>query len=396
MIRTVRRTLAGAALAALAVGMVAAANPASAQTPTTGLRAACSVAGPGEARCLAEYRSTGRMQRNAVHADATPDGFGAKDLRAAYGLPAKGGTGTVAIVDAYGYPTAEKDLATYRKQYGLPACTVKSGCLRIVNQRGKTSPLPEPDSGWGVESALDLQMASAACPSCKLLLVQGDDASLDALGTSVDTAVKLGASVVSNSYGTDEFNGMADYAHYYTHKGVPITVSSGDDGFVAAAFPAVLPATIAVGGTSLKKARNARGWKESAWSGAGSGCSAYLDKPSWQKDRNCSMRTVADVSAVADPDTGVAVYDTYELGEDAGWLVVGGTSAASPFVAGVIALAGHPSTVTPKRLYGEPKAFHDAVGGSNGYCGGDYLCTGVKGYDGPTGLGTPKGITPFQ
>ncbi|BCJ38411.1 peptidase S8 [Actinocatenispora thailandica] len=394
--RTLRRTLAGAALAALAVGMVAAATPASAQTPSTGLHTACSVAGPGAARCLAEYRATGRTRHDAMRADATPDGFGAKDLRAAYGLPAQGGTGTVAIVDAYGYPTAAKDLAAYRKQYGLPACTVQSGCLRIVNQQGDTSPLPEPDSGWGVETALDLQLASAACPSCRLLLVQGDDASLDALGTSVDTAVRLGASVVSNSYGTDEFNGMSDYAHYYQHSGVPITVSSGDAGFVAASFPAVLTSTIAVGGTTLTKADNARGWSESAWSGAGSGCSAYIDKPSWQRDENCSMRTVADVSAVADPATGVAVYDTYGLGADAGWLVVGGTSAASPFVAGVIALAGHPSTVTPKRLYGEPTAFHDAVGGSNGYCGGDYLCTGVQGYDGPTGLGTPKGVTPFE
>jgi hypothetical protein len=390
---TVRRTLAGAALAALAVGMVAAANPAAAQTPTTGLRAACSVAGPGEARCLAEYRTTGRMQRNAVHADATPDGFGAKDLRAAYGLPAKGGTGTVAIVDAYGYPTAEKDLATYRKQYGLPACTVKSGCLRIVNQRGKTSPLPEPDSGWAVESALDLQMASAACPSCKLLLVQGDDPSLDALGASVDTAVKLGASVVSNSYGTDEFNGMSDYAHYYNHKGVPITVSSGDDGFVAAAFPAVLTSTIAVGGTSLKRAKNARGWKESAWSGAGSGCSAYVAKPSWQKDRLCRKRTVADVSAVANPATPVAVYDTYGYG---GWMAVGGTSAAAPLVAGTIALAGNLDTAAlPGYSYAHPAALNDVTAGTNGTCGGSYLCTATKGYDGPTGLGTPHGIGAF-
>ncbi|HEY3502689.1 MAG TPA: S53 family peptidase [Actinocatenispora sp.] len=393
MHKTVRRALAVGALAALAVGF-AGTLPAAA-TPDPATRAACGTAGPGEARCLAEYR-TGGAHRMSVSPHAAPDGYGPADLRSAYRLPAKGGTGTVAIVDAYGYPTAEKDLAAYRKQFGLPACTVASGCLRIVNQNGKTSPLPEGDPGWGVETALDLQMASAACPSCKLLLVQGDDASLDSLGIAVDTAVTLGASVVSNSYGADEFNGMADYAKYYTHPGVPILASSGDAGFTAASFPAVLPGTIAVGGTSLTKATNARGWKESAWEGAGSGCSAWIDKPAWQKDRNCAMRTVADVSAVADPDTGVAVYDTYELGADAGWLVVGGTSASSPYVAGVIALAGHPKTVTPKKLYGEPKAFFDAVGGSNGYCGGDYLCTGLKGYDAPTGLGTPNGITPFK
>lgn len=394
MRRSVRGALVAGAVVALAVG-VAGTMPAAA-APGTSTRAACRISFPGEARCLAEYRTGGGAHRLAVSPNAAPDGFGPADLRSAYKLPAKGGTGTVAIVDAYGYPTAEKDLAAYRKQYGLPACTVKSGCLRVVNQQGRTSPLPEGDPGWGVETALDLQMASAACPSCKLLLVQGDDASLEALGAAVDTAVKLGATVVSNSYGTDEFNGMSDYAKHYTHPGVPILASSGDDGFTAASFPAVLPGTIAVGGTSLAKAKNARGWKESAWEGAGSGCSAYVDKPAWQKDKNCGMRTTADVSAVADPDTGVAVYDTYGLGADAGWLVVGGTSASSPYVAGVIALAGHAKTVTPKKLYGEPKAFFDAVGGSNGYCGGDYLCTGLKGYDAPTGLGTPNGITPFQ
>ncbi|MGA8113877.1 MAG: S53 family peptidase, partial [Actinocatenispora sp.] len=348
---------------------------------------------PGNFRCLARFRA-GAVRR--MSADAAPEGYGAKELRAAYGLPAKGGTGTVAIVDAYGYPKAAADLAKYRKQFGLPACTKANGCLSIVNQDGKPSPLPEGDPGWAVESALDLQMASAACPSCKLLLVQGDDASFEALAAAENTAVQLGASVVSNSYGADEFNGMDEFAGAYQHDGVPILASSGDYGFTTASFPAVLDNVISVGGTSLKKADNARGYSESAWEGAGSGCSAWVEKPAWQHDENCAMRTIADVSAVADPDTGVAVYDTYGLGEDAGWLIVGGTSAASPFVAGVVALGGHPGTVTNQKLYGEPTKFHDVVGGSNGFCGGDYLCTGVKGYDGPTGLGSPKGITPFS
>ena len=247
-----------------------------------------------------------------------------------------------------------------------------------------------------METALDLDMASAACPGCKLLLVEGDDSSLDGLGAAVDTAVRLGATVVSNSYGTDEFNGMDTYAASYHHPGVPILASSGDSGFQAASFPAVEQSVIAVGGTSLTKDTSTRGWSESAWSGAGSGCSAWIDKPSWQTDPNCAMRTIADVSAVADPDTGLAVYDTYGLGDQAGWLIVGGTSASSPFIAGVIALAGHASTVTPQKLYNEPDAFYDAVGGSNGYCGDDYLCTGLPGYDAPTGLSTPNGVTPFE
>jgi subtilase family serine protease len=412
MHRSFRRLLVVAATGAVALavsagtaagsgGSAGAASPASLAAKATAPKLACASAPAGHARCLAEYRTTGKgTTLHPLAANATPDGFGPADLKSAYKLPGSGGTGTspgtVAVVDAYGYPTAEADLAAYRSQYGLPACTVASGCLTIANQRGDASPLPDPDPGWGVETALDLDMASAACPGCKLLLVEGDDSALGSLAAAVDTAVRLGASVVSNSYGTDEFNGMDAFAGSYNHPGVPILASSGDYGFQAASFPAVETSVIAVGGTSLTKDSSARGWSEQAWSGAGSGCSAWIDKPSWQTDPNCSMRTVADVSAVADPNTGLAVYDTYGLGDQAGWLVVGGTSASSPFVAGVIALSGHASTVTPQKLYGEPGAFFDTVGGSNGYCGGDYLCTGLPGYDAPTGLGTPDGTTPFE
>ena len=383
----IRRFLVGAAVMAVAASWAVAGTAADAAP--AGIRHACGAAAAGHARCLAEYRADTGMRSMA----ATPDGYGATDLEDAYDLPATGGTGTVGIVDAYGYRSAEADLATYRSQYGLPACTVASGCLTIVNQDGQTSPLPKGDPNWAVETALDLDMASAGCPTCKILLVQADDSSFDSLGTAVDTAVKLGAAVVSNSYGTDEFNGMDAYAGYYQHPGVPVLVSSGDYGFGPASFPAVLDSTIAVGGTTLRRSDSDRGWTEKAWNGAGSGCSAYVDKPAWQTDPHCSMRTVADVSAVANPNTGVAVYDSYR---QSGWLVVGGTSASSPLVAGIITLAGNPSAVSAERLYGEPDAFNDAVGGSNGYCGGDYLCTGVNGYDAPTGLGTPKGITPFD
>ena len=386
---TIRRLL----VAAVAIGVAAGAGSwfvagtAGAAAPAAVVHA-CGVAPAGHARCLAEYRTAAGVQVMA----GTPDGYGATDLADAYDLPATGGTGTIGIVDAYGYPNAEADLAAYRSQYGLPACTVASGCLTIVDQDGRTSPLPQGDPGWAVETALDLDMASAGCPTCRIVLVQADDDSFDNLGTAVDTAVEAGASVVSNSYGADEFTGMDADAGYYQHPGVPVLVASGDYGFGPAQFPAVLDSVIAVGGTTLRAAGNDRGWTERAWSGSGSGCSAWIDKPAWQSDPNCSMRTVADVSAVADPNTGVAVYDSYR---QAGWLVVGGTSASSPLVAGIITLAGDPSSVSGGRLYGEPGAFHDVVGGSTGYCGRDYLCTGVKGYDAPTGLGTPKGTTPF-
>lgn len=356
---------------------------------------ACPVARPGQARCLAGYRPA-PIVHSGRSAGSPPAGYGPADLRSAYRLPATGSTKTVAVVVGYDYPTAAADLATYRRTYGLPACTAASGCFRKVNQNGKASPLPAPDAGWAVEAALDLQMASAGCPTCKLLIVEGNEPSFEALATAENTAVRLGASVVSNSYGIEENNGQQQYAAAYHHPGVPILASSGDAGFTAASFPAVLPTVIAVGGTTLHRASNSRGWTETVWSGSGSGCSAWWAKPAWQHDPNCQMGTTADISAVADPDTGVAVYDTYGLGADAGWLVVGGTSVSSPLLAGVIALASHPERVTGQSLYGKPAgSFFDVVGGSNGYCGEDYLCTGLPGYDAPSGLGTPDGVTSF-
>jgi hypothetical protein len=209
----------------------------------------------------------------------------------------------------------------------------------------------------------------------------------------VDTAVRLGAVAVSNSYGLDEFNGMMGFAHYYRHPGTAITVSSGDFGFRPASFPAVLDTVTAVGGTSLTKTPGtARGWTEKAWDGAGSGCSAYVAKPAFQHDTHCGMRTVADISAVSDPNTGVAVYDSFEV---PGWIVVGGTSAAAPLIGGIYGLAANPAHTTPAYPYTHRSALYDVVGGTNGFCGGDYLCAARRGYDGPTGLGTPNGTGAF-
>ncbi len=328
-------------------------------------------------------------------ADALPSGFGPADLEAAYNLPTARGAGqTIAIVDAYDDPTAEADLATYRSTYGLPACNTGNGCFKKVNQAGDAGNYPDVDGGWAVEISLDLDMVSSACPLCNILLVEGDSSLVDDLAASVDTAVKQGADVVSNSYGLAEFNTMQSYYKHYRHSGHVIVASSGDFGFTAASFPAVAPGVVAVGGTSLYAADNARGWTEKAWSGAGSGCSAYVSKPKYQTDNHCDMRTIADVSAVADPQTGLAVYDTTPnpYGIPAGWLIVGGTSASAPFIAGVIGLAGNASTFTAGFAYKHASALFDVIGGSNGFCGNDYLCTAVKGYDGPTGVGTPNGV----
>ncbi|MFN8074991.1 MAG: hypothetical protein U0Q15_06175 [Kineosporiaceae bacterium] len=245
------------------------------------------------------------------------------DIAAIYALdPAKGAGATLAIVDAYDNPNVESDLAVYRAALGLAPCTSATKCFRKVNQRGGAQ-APEADPGWGVEIALDVQAVSAACPACKILLVEADDPQLENMGAAAKRAATLGATVISHSYGIDEFTGADKLgAAFYGRKGVPDVASSGDYGFTAASFPAVLPSSIAVGGTRVTKRADGT-WAHVAWAGAGSGCSAWFAKPAWQKDTHCSMRTTSDVSAVADPRSGLAVYDTFGLGAANGWIVVG-------------------------------------------------------------------------
>jgi subtilase family serine protease len=324
--------------------------------------------------------------------NATPSGYGPSQLQGAYGLTsasASNGAGKViAIVDAYGYTNADADLQVYRSQFGLPACTVANGCLIIRNQNGGTN-LPRMDTGWAQEQALDLDMASAICPNCKILLVQTTNNSFANLAAGVDYAASYpGVTVISNSYGGSEYSGeVNDQSHYNnpTTRGIAVTVSSGDNGY-GVEFPAASSNATAVGGTHL-----VLGQPETVWNGAGSGCSAYIAKPSWQTDTGCARRTVADVSAVADPNTGVAVYGPATRASSR-WLVFGGTSVAAPLVAGVYAVSG---VVNLQTTYSRPSGFHDVTSGSNGSCGGTYLCTGMPGYDGPTGLGTPNGTTAF-
>jgi subtilase family serine protease len=338
---------------------------------------------------------------------ATPSGFGPADLRSAYNLTTSTTAGagqTIAIVDAYDDPTAFADVNVYRAQYGIAAlasCTPSTikgsttACFAKSNQSGGTS-YPRTNGGWAQEISLDLDMASAICPKCNVLLVEASSASLTNLGAAVNTAVRLGANAVSNSYGGSESSSETSSENtYYNHPGVAITASSGDGGY-GVEFPAASRYVTAVGGTSLSKASNSRGWSETAWNGAGSGCSGYVQKPSWQTDSGCSRRTVADVSAVADPNTGVAVYDSTSYQGRKGWMVFGGTSVASPIIGSIYALAGNASSLSyASSIYSHTSALYDVSGGSNGSCGGTYLCTAVSGYDGPTGLGTPNGTGAF-
>jgi subtilase family serine protease len=350
----------------------------------------------GDTRCFAKVVTDARGDilngKPALSRYATPSGYGPSDLRSAYKVTGTGSSSyTIAIVDAYGYPNAESDLATYRSQYGLPACTTANGCFQKVNQSGVAGNYPRTDTGWDQEQALDLDMASAMCPDCKILLVQASTSSLSNLATAVNTAVSLGADAVSNSYGGGE-SGTQSYEGAWNHPGVAVTVSSGDNGY-GVEFPASSPHVTAVGGTSLTKASNTRGWSETAWNGAGSGCSTVYAKPSWQTDALCAKRTVADVSAIADPNTGVAVYGP-TTSRRSGWMVFGGTSVASPLIAGIYAVQGGTATYGSDP-YSHTSALFDVTSGSNGSCGGTYLCTAGTGYDGPTGLGTPNGTSAF-
>ncbi|MFD8491781.1 S8 family serine peptidase [Amycolatopsis sp. NPDC059657] len=349
---------------------------------------ACGDAPAGYAQCFAlksqRTRGTGLTREN-------PDGLNRSDLLSAYKLPETGGAGrTVAIVSAFDDPTAEADLAAYRSTFHLRPCTTQNGCFKKVNGAGKPAPLPKPDQGWSSETSLDLDMVSAICPDCDILLAEADDNSAEALAAAERTATGSGAVAVSNSWGGDENGSQRQWTSAFSHPGVAVTASSGNRGFEQAHWPASLPGVIAVGGTSLTRdARDARGWTETAWSRGSSGCSAYSAKPAWQKDTHCRMRTTADIAAVADPATGVAVFDQGE------WAVFGGTSAAAPIIAAAIALAGNSASMTnASRIYSHPSALFDVTKGSNAKwdCGGDYLCNARKGYDAPTGMGTPRGL----
>jgi len=349
-------------------------------------RAVCSRTNlPGEARCHAHVvtDATGNERNGHATPNVTPSGFAPADLRSAYSVNGTG-TGIIAIVDAYGYSNAESDLAVYRSTYRLPACTTANGCFKKVNQNGIAGNYPLNNTGWAQEQALDLDMASAICPTCKILLVQASSASYSNLAAAVNTAGAMGAVVISNSYGGGE-SGSASYASAYNKPGVAVTVSTGDSGY-GVQFPASAPGTIAVGGTHLTLTSG--GWAESAWSGAGSGCSTTYAKPTWQHDVLCAFRMEGDISAVADPNTGVAVYGPNSFGKST-WLVFGGTSVSAPLVGAIYAAYNIRPTAASNIWATGTSGKRDVTSSSNGSCSGAYLCTSGIGYDGPTGWGTP-------
>jgi subtilase family serine protease len=366
-------------------------------------------ASPGVMRCSIVVHSQVSLQAaNKPSSAALSPG----QLRSAYGLnqaAQASNKGTIAIVDAYNDSHATGDLAKYRGYYGLPACKESTKCLRVVNQKGTTAWYPKGNSGWAEEESLDLDMVSAICPKCKIILVESNSTAPGSLSAAEDTAVRLGAKFVSNSWGGPEFSTETSYDSHFEHRGVAITVASGDDGY-GVQWPASSPDVTAVGGTTLwmkgKTRTQEKVWNLGASDGTGSGCSGVESQQTWQAADNsgCAKRIDNDVAADADPRTGPAVYDSSPPSGEGlakGWQQLGGTSASSPIIAAVYALAnpgGAPASGSrPTQFpYQAGSGLRDITTGSDGSCGGTYLCTAGAGYDGPTGLGVPSGVNAFK
>ena len=383
----------------------------SSQAP--GVRFACSHPAPAHRRtCDAIVRiDSGGAAASGYHGEVLGQAFGrtagsacnrtapycASDLQAAYGLSAaakQGGRGvTVASIASYAYPGAASDLAVYRKSMGLPACVQSSGCLRIVNESGRSAPLPPQNRTgvhWPLEAALDLDMVSAICPNCKLLLVLAkSDADAD-LAAAVTTAASSAAVIDAGYSGAEDRASLSAY----DHSGRVIAAPAGDEGY-GPRQPCSFAGVVCVGGTTLTPpGQNGRSWTERAWQSGGSGCSTYVSKPQWQHLKECTMRSEADVAAVADPQSGVAVYDA----GDGGWLQAGGTSTASAIVAAAFAVGpGLARANAPAWIWrhGGGAAYRDVTTGSNGNCSVAYFCQAKEGYDGPTGWGTPARVSGF-
>lgn len=365
---------------------------------------------PGVMECLSiVHRDATGQPANKPPAGALRPG----QLQAAYGLAAAAAAAnksTIAVVDAYNDTHANKDLKVYRSRYGLPACIVSSGCLKIVNQNGNVSPKPAKAVSWAEEESLDLDMVSAICPRCKILLVEANNPNITSLAKAVQTAAGK-AKYVSNSWGSGaEFTGQTSFDKDFNHAGVVITAAGGDAGY-GPQWPATSPHVVSVGGTTLSMSGDTVN-SESVWDLSGSGCSALESQLAWRKavvapvipstDCPASHRTDNDVAANADPATGPAVYDSAPAkGLPAGWQQLGGTSASTPIIAAVFALAS-PSGAAPatdpypaQYLYADPTGLRDITDGSNGACGNP-LCEAGTGYDGPTGLGVPNGTAAFR
>lgn len=369
----------------------------------------CNTPASGQVACSAKVVSS--SSGTPFTSVQLPAGLGPLQLHTAYNLPCTPGgpvqaicntpsifgPQTLAVVVAFHDPTLESDLTTYSQAYGLPSCTSANGCLTVVNEFGQTSPLPTATQGdWALEESLDVEMSHTVCQTCKILVVEANTNYLNDIEPSERVAASLGATSISNSYGTQESANSA-WDQSYIHKGVYVTAASGDWGY-GLYFPAASRYVIAVGATRLSLLPDNEYSSETAWSGTGGGCSAYQNAwnfqeavPNWNLTGCGTKRSVADFSAVGDPSTGVAVYDSTPYGTQSGWWVVGGTSASSPIAAAALTLSATlPADMLGSvYIYAHPEDFRDVTTGSNGNCG-TTACNATTGYDGPTGLGSPN------
>lgn len=317
-------------------------------------------------------------------ATLSPTGLSPAQIRAVYNLPSIGGSGTtIALIDAYDYPTALTDFNKFSGQYGLPSCSA-NGCFI----KHLMAPRIRADSGWSLEAALDTQWAHAIAPNATILLVEAKSASLTDLLSAIDYARKQPNVVaISMSWGGGEFSTESNYdSHFISSYGATFFASSGDSGH-GASWPAVSPNVVGVGGTSLNLSGNTI--LETAWSGSGGGVSAYESRPSYQDGFIETRRGVPDVSYDADPNSGFSVYDSTSYQGQTGWFQVGGTSAGAPQWAAIKSLGG---TASNGIFYQDaaaayPTHFTDITSGTNGVC--PIYCTAGPGYDYVTGLGSP-------
>jgi len=374
----------------------------------------------------AAYRFADFEGRPPIHiyraAAAKPAGMTPAEIKKVYNLPSTGGSGTIAIIDAYDDATMEADLGVFDKMYGLAACTTANGCFTKHKMASSTAK----DSGWALEESLDVEWAHAIAPKAKILLVEAKTPSGANLLDAIDYATKQkGVVAVSMSWGGAEFSDEVSYDSHFggaasgtaaaadaadanassTKKASTSTIaffaSSGDDG-AGASWPAASPYVVGVGGTTLTVATSTGKFiKETAWSGSGGGVSAYEKEPAYQTAYNIAkangMRAIPDVAYDADPASGYPVYlspsgkSSSTASSKNGWYTVGGTSAGAPQWAAIQALG---QSVRLAKLYTDKgttstaKFFRDITSGKNGTC--TYYCVARSHYDYVTGLGTPQ------
>ncbi|MGD1003125.1 MAG: S53 family peptidase [Minisyncoccia bacterium] len=364
------------------------------------LLAAASAFVPVGGAAQASYRFADFQGKPPVHvyksAQSTPSGVTPAEIKKIYNLPATGGKGTIALIDAYDDANMESDLAVFDKQYNLPACTTANGCF----EKHKMATSTASNSGWAMETSLDVEWAHAIAPSAKILLVEAKTPSGANLLSAIDYATsRKDVVAISMSWGGAEFSDELSYDTHFASKtssSIAFFASSGDDG-TGASWPASSPNVIGVGGTSLQLASSGTLIAESAWSGSGGGVSAYEKEPAYQTAYKISkangMRAIPDVSYNADPASGYPIYITTGTGtkKKGAWDTVGGTSAGAPQWAAIQALGGSAVLAkfyTDKASTSTLKYFRDITSGSNGDCA--YYCDARKRYDYVTGLGSPQ------